>query len=108
MLISKFDLYKSEWLELVFDSRNKAYGAYDLRQHYAGTMVRAMGITFLGVGLLFGAGMVSRSKSVTPPPLIVGQRTPVQLTAPPVKPPVPPKREAQPVKPPAPVKTQQY
>ena len=43
MLISKFDLYKSGWLELVFENRNKAYGAYELRQHYAKTMVRAMG-----------------------------------------------------------------
>jgi protein TonB len=46
MLISKFDLYKSEWLELVFDDRNKQYGAYELRQHYGRTMVRAMLIAF--------------------------------------------------------------
>jgi protein TonB len=64
MLISKFDLYKSEWLELVFDARNKEYGAYDLRQHYAGNMVRAMGITFLGVGLLFGAAIITKPKPV--------------------------------------------
>jgi protein TonB len=46
MLNTKFDLYKSEWLDLVFDDRNKAYGAYDLRHHYAGTLNKAMGITF--------------------------------------------------------------
>jgi len=49
MLISKFDLYKSEWLELVFDDRNKTYGAYELRQHYSQTMVKAMLIAFLSV-----------------------------------------------------------
>ncbi|MHB8209442.1 energy transducer TonB [Mucilaginibacter sp.] len=49
MLISKFDLYKSEWLELVFDDRNKQYGAYELRQHYGRTMVRAMLIAFISV-----------------------------------------------------------
>jgi protein TonB len=49
MLISKFDLYKSEWLELVFDDRNKAYGAYELRQHYSRTMLKAMAIAFLTI-----------------------------------------------------------
>ncbi|WP_428329278.1 energy transducer TonB [Mucilaginibacter sp.] len=58
MLISKFDLYKSEWLDLVFDNRNKEYGAYELRQHYASTMVKAMGITFLGISLMCGAVIV--------------------------------------------------
>ena len=55
MLISNFNLYKTEWLDLVFDDRNKEYGAYHLRQHYSGNMVRAMLITFSGVGLLFGS-----------------------------------------------------
>jgi protein TonB len=49
MLISKFDLYKSEWLELVFYDRNKQYGAYELRQHNGRTMVKAMLIAFISV-----------------------------------------------------------
>ena len=61
MLISKFDLYKSEWLELVFENRNKGYGAYQLRQHHNRTMVMAMAFTFLGVGVLFGAGKILES-----------------------------------------------
>jgi protein TonB len=61
MLISKFNLYRPEWLELVFDDRNKEYGAYDLRQHYAKNMILAMAITFLGVGLLCGATIVFRT-----------------------------------------------
>jgi len=60
MLISKFNLYKSEWLELVFDNRNKDYGAYYLRQHYAGNMTKAMGITFLSISLLCGASIIFR------------------------------------------------
>ena len=51
MLISKFDLYKSEWLELVFDNRNKAYGAYELRQHNSRTMLTAMGIAIVGISV---------------------------------------------------------
>jgi periplasmic protein TonB len=61
MLISKFNLYKPEWLELVFDDRNKEYGAYDLRRHYAKNMIMAMGITFLGIGLLCGAAIMFRT-----------------------------------------------
>jgi protein TonB len=48
MLNSKFDLYKTEWLDLVFADRNKAYGAYDLRAHYGDNMLKALAITVLG------------------------------------------------------------
>jgi len=58
MLTSKFNLYKTEWLDLVFDDRNKEYGAYYLRQHYAGTMVRAMGIAFLSIAVLCGVSII--------------------------------------------------
>ncbi len=108
MLISKFDLYKPEWLELVFDSRNKEYGAYDLMRHYAGNMIRAMGITFFGIALLIGAGIILKTNHpviVTPTPhdqLIV-----VNLTQ--IKQPVaPPKKAIEQPKPEAPVKTQQF
>jgi len=87
MLISKFDLYNPEWLELVFEDRNKAYGAYDLRQNYANNMVRAMVITFLGVGLLCGATIIFRS---APPQTMytVDVKPPVIPAAPRVEPPV--------------------
>jgi protein TonB len=62
MLISKFDLYKTEWLDLVFDDRNKEYGAYYLRQHYAGNMVRAMGIAFFSIAVLCGASIILSSE----------------------------------------------
>lgn len=48
MLNQKFDLYKSEWLDLVFTDRNKSYGAYDLRVHYGENVMRALAITVLG------------------------------------------------------------
>jgi protein TonB len=58
-------LYKSEWLELVFAKRNKEYGAYYLRQHYANNMVKAMGITFLGViSLAVTFGLIITPKPV--------------------------------------------
>ena len=42
MMTQKNDLYRSEWLELVFSGRNKMYGAYELRQHNASTTIRAL------------------------------------------------------------------
>src|ERR1700744_939368 len=53
MSIAKLDLYNPEWLELVFEKRNHAYGAYDLRKHYAGNMVKAMAIAFFSVAFLY-------------------------------------------------------
>lgn len=32
MLGSKLDIFKKEWMEVVFEGRNKEYGAYDLRR----------------------------------------------------------------------------
>jgi protein TonB len=49
MLISNFNLCKSEWLELVFAKRNKEYGAYYIRQHYADTVVKSMLIAFFSI-----------------------------------------------------------
>lgn len=68
MLISKFDLHRNEWLELVFANRNKEYGAYELRQHSAETTVKAMGITFLSITAAFIAGSILlKSDAITPP-----------------------------------------
>jgi protein TonB len=71
MLISKFDLYKFEWLELVFENRNKAYGAYELRQLHNRTMVMAMTFTFLGVVLLFGTSAILQHHHPAAPPVVI-------------------------------------
>lgn len=36
------NLYKTEWLELVFQNRNKSYGAYELRLHNNETTIKAL------------------------------------------------------------------
>jgi protein TonB len=95
MLISKFDLYNPEWLELVFNNRNKEYGAYELRRHYNRNMVMAMGGTFSIVALLFCAQLVFHS-SHNAPPLPVEDHHVIQLAHPPathVDPPKPPAAE---------------
>lgn len=110
MLISKFDLYKSEWLELVFDNRNKEYGAYYLRQHYAGNMIKAMIITFSFILLLFVASIIFKTNAVIQTHRDL--RTVVTLTnpvfiKPPLATPKKPIAPSAPVKPITQVKTQQ-
>ncbi|MDT3401412.1 energy transducer TonB [Mucilaginibacter terrae] len=92
MLNQKFDLYKSEWLDLVFTDRNKSYGAYDLRVHYGETMMKALAITVLGFTLTAGVltyiiknrdverGPIEvdlSPKKYTPPPVIEKPKDPV-------------------------------
>ena len=67
MLTSKFNLYNTEWTDRVFDDRNKAYGAYELRHNYSNTMVKAMAITFISVGALFGSTLVFKSNQSAQP-----------------------------------------
>jgi protein TonB len=62
MSIAKFDLYNAEWLDLVFDHRNKEYGAYDLRKNYGRTMGKAIGLSFIAVALFIVASFVFRVK----------------------------------------------
>ncbi|MFD0764730.1 energy transducer TonB [Mucilaginibacter lutimaris] len=44
MLNTKLNLYNPDWIELVFAGRNKSYGAFELRQHYGSTMLKAIAI----------------------------------------------------------------
>jgi len=100
MLIPKFDLYKAEWLDLVFENRNKNYGAYELRQHYSQTMTKALAITLSGfVVVAVTFGIVSRVKQDAPT-----HTTIVDLSHPPAILPPPPKKEDKPLQPP-PAKT---
>ncbi|SHG08665.1 protein TonB [Flavobacterium micromati] len=50
--MSKLSIYETGWIDLVFQDRNKKYGAYQLRQDSAKTSFLAL---FTGVALLFGA-----------------------------------------------------
>lgn len=105
MPITELDLYKSGWLELVFDDRNKAYGAYDLRKHYADNLFKALGFTIGGfVTLMLVCSFfmtrnpyVKVTQVITDPNIVVPQT---------VKPPVTPPRQR--VEPPAQRSTVRY
>ena len=50
----KLDLLRNQWLEIVFEGRNKKYGAYDLRKSITKSVVRS----FI-IGTLIFAFLVS-------------------------------------------------
>ncbi|OWK69622.1 energy transducer TonB [Pedobacter sp. AJM] len=53
MFNSSINVYKTEWLDLVFANRNKTYGAYELRSKSAKIMTKAL---LVSAGLFLFAG----------------------------------------------------
>lgn len=54
--MSKSSIYESKWTNLVFENKNKEYGAYQLRQESTKTSITAL---FMGLLLFAGLGTVS-------------------------------------------------
>ncbi|MFD0749739.1 energy transducer TonB [Mucilaginibacter calamicampi] len=110
MLISNFNLYKSEWLDLVFDKRNKEYGAYNIRQHYAENLTRAL---LISVAVVVGGAVALGAAIKVEPVISDGPVVVVDLKD--IKQPSTPPKKEEPVKPELekpkaaePVKTRQY
>ena len=54
----KLDLFKKQWIDIVFEGRNKTYGAYQLRQENSKTTGRALIIGTLVFGLAVSAPLI--------------------------------------------------
>lgn len=79
--MSKSSIYEASWTNLVFENKNKEYGAYQLRQENSKTTITAL---FMGLLLLAALGSVSilinKFRTVAPveaEPLIYEPMTPV-------------------------------
>ncbi|HWZ35340.1 MAG TPA: TonB family protein [Mucilaginibacter sp.] len=112
MLRSKLDILNQDWIDVVFNGRNKAYGAYELRKNSPGRTNRA---------LIFGAAffifvislptIINQIKGFIPKAPVKVKITDVVLTPPPVDqkklppppPPEPPKPRTDQVKFPPPI-----
>jgi len=76
MFNSSINVYKTEWLDLVFADRNKSYGAYELRSKSSKIMTKAL-IVSAGVFLLAGFAPLAYKKifpgvvEITAPPKVV-------------------------------------
>jgi protein TonB len=56
----KLDLLKNQWLEIVFEGRNKTYGAYDLRKSVTKNTVKSFLIGTFVFGLLVSIPTIMR------------------------------------------------
>lgn len=54
----KLDIFTNQWLDIVFEGRNKAYGAYELRKSSAKTNIKALIIGALVFAFAVGAPLI--------------------------------------------------
>jgi protein TonB len=59
-------LLTADYLDIVFDNRNKTYGSYELRRHYAGRMTRAILYLFAAASTLALLSFISGRKTTGP------------------------------------------
>ena len=52
-------------LDIIFDNRNKNYGAYDLRKTYKNRLGKALGVTFLAAGAVVFSFLFIKKENVT-------------------------------------------
>lgn len=92
MLGSKIDLFGNEWLDVVFDQKNKTYGAYALRRESSSNTLRALFIAgTLFILLFLSPKIISLIKGNQTIEDIPEKITPVALQPPPpVNPETPP------------------
>ncbi len=92
-------LLNADYLDIIFDNRNKIYGGYELRRNYNRRLKKAAGFVVLGVAaiLSFSFIAVHRAETVTKPHITPTVITDVTIVKPPVVPKITP-----PVTPPPP------
>ncbi|RYG29780.1 MAG: energy transducer TonB, partial [Chitinophagaceae bacterium] len=56
----KLDLLKQQWLDIVFEGRNKLYGAYQLRRENPKVTMRALGIGAVIFAFLVSIPMLAK------------------------------------------------
>ncbi|MES2240077.1 MAG: energy transducer TonB [Bacteroidota bacterium] len=79
--MSKLNLYESKWTNLVFENKNKEYGAYQLRQETTKTSIHALSLgVLLCTALIVIPSLLTNQKDNTASILPVIKETVVQLT----------------------------
>ena len=51
-------ILQADVLDIIFDNRNKEYGAYELRSHYSRRLKKSILVIFLSICLVIGASMM--------------------------------------------------
>lgn len=94
----KLDILNKKWLDMVFEGRNKSYGAYELRKDAPKTSVRALVLGAIIFSLLLSAPLIARlipdsnddealDKKITTVKLPPKEKPPENLPPPPPPPP---------------------
>ena len=65
--MSKLSIYENAWLNLVFEGKNKEYGAYQLRKESPRTTLYAFALGLLFIGSVGGVGLLLSSFGTKPP-----------------------------------------
>ena len=83
-------------LDIIFDNRNKSYGAYPLRKHYNERLYKALGFTFLIAAVFYSFSFIStaRVKVLDVGPEIIMGHTPPDIAEKPLEPKMPEKPKA--------------
>jgi protein TonB len=100
MLGSKLDILKQEWIDVVFNGRNQAYGAYQLRKNNPGNTNRALlyGAIFF-VFVISLPTIINKIEGFIPKEKPKVKITDIKLTVPPPDPKKPPPPPPEPPKP---------
>jgi protein TonB len=80
--MSKLSLYETKWTDLVFENRNKEYGAYQLRQENTKTTITALFMALLLIATIGSLSMlISKLKphEIIEPTIISCPITPIDL-----------------------------
>ncbi len=65
--MSNVSIFEKKWIDLVFEGKNKAYGAYQLRQQSARTTLAAFFVGLFFIGSISGFGLLLSSFGNHPP-----------------------------------------
>ncbi len=79
-------LLNADYLDIIFDKRNKTYGGYELRRNYDSRMKKAGGFVILSVAGLFGIFLLTAARDGQPllKPTCVLTLTDIKTILPPV------------------------
>jgi periplasmic protein TonB len=87
--MSNVSIFEKKWIELVFEGKNKEYGAYQLRQENPKTTVKALFFALFSIGFITCSGLFLSSFNTKPdenlPPIIEDSITVTDVILPPVE-----------------------
>jgi len=89
-------ILKADVLDIIFENRNKAYGAYSLRKFYQERLYKALGITIVMVVMISALTFLPKGNIISAGPIIKDSTILVNIAKDPADKPVEPKKPEQP------------